>query len=113
MHKIRPLKSKELRYAVVLILLLLMTSGCGQVSGAKDFTLAGGETVPGPLFLFSNNATLEGGSKVAGPVLMLCCNLTVDGEVGGNILRVSGNLRIGSAARIDGNVQVMSGNVAR
>ena len=99
---------------VVLLLLLVFTaSGCGQVSGESHFTLAGGEHVPGPLLLFSNNARLEKNSRVDGPVVMLCCNLIVDGEVGGDILLVSGNIRLDANASVDGDIHVLSGNLAR
>ena len=98
---------------VLLLLLAFGVSGCGQVSGETNFTLAGGEHVSGPLLLFSNNALLERDSRVDGPVLMLCCNLIVDGEIGGDILLVSGNIRIDSHASVEGDVNVISGNVAR
>jgi len=106
-------RSKKVTTLIFLLLLVIATSGCAQISGAPNFTLAGGETVSGPLVLFSNNAILEKDSQVAGPVFMLCCNLIVDGEVGGDILLVSGNIRLDSNASVDGDVHVISGNVAR
>ena len=105
--------SKKLLKSVFTLLLVFAASGCGQVAGASNFTLAGGEIVSGPLLLFSNNAILERDSRVDGPVVMLCCNLIVDGQVGGNILLVSGNIRIDANASVAGNVNVISGNVAR
>jgi hypothetical protein len=106
-------RSKTLLKEVLLLLLAFAVSGCGQVTGEPDFTLASGEHVPGPLLLLSNNATLKQDSQVDGPVVMLCCNLIVDGEVGGGILLVSGNIRIDEHASVAGDVQVISGNVAR
>ncbi len=96
-----------------LLLLAFAVTGCGQMSRESNFTLAGGETVSGPLILFSNNATLEKDSRVDGPVFMVCCNLIVDGKVSGDILLISGNLRIDEHARVDGNINAVSGNVAR
>jgi cytoskeletal protein CcmA (bactofilin family) len=102
-----------LQTIILLLLLAFVVSGCGQVSGESNFTLAGGEHVPGPLLLLSNNAILEKDSRVDGPVVMLCCNLIVNGEIGGDILLVSGNIRIDDHASVDGDVHVISGNVAR
>ncbi len=104
---------KSFANILFLLLLALAVSGCGQMSGESNFTLAGGETVSGPLILFSNNATLEKDSHVEGPVIMLCCNLIVDGAVTGDIFLVSGNIRIDSNASVDGAVSVVSGNVSR
>lgn len=106
-------RSKKAPILIFLFLLVLATSGCGQISGASNFTLAGGETVSGPLVLFSNNAILEKDSRVKGPVFMLCCNLIVDGYVAGSILLVSGNIRVDANASVEGDVNVISGNVAR
>lgn len=107
------LRSGNFLKITLLLLLVFVTSGCGRVSGESNFTLAGGETISGPLILFSNNATLEKGSRVEGPVIMLCCNLIVDGEVTGDILLLSGNIRIDAHASLDGGVSVISGNLAR
>jgi hypothetical protein len=98
---------------ILLLLLVVAVSGCAQVSGESNFTLRGGETVSGPLLLFSNNAILEQLSRVDGPVLMLCCNMIVDRNVRGKTLLVSGNIRIDEHASVDGEIHVISGNVAR
>ena len=98
---------------MLLLLVVLAVTGCAQIAGEHNFTLTGSETELGPLFRFSNNAVLEKGTFAEGPVVMLCCNLIVEGNVSGDILLVSGNLRIDAYARVDGNINVVSGNMAR
>jgi len=104
---------KQLIRAALLLLLAFSTTACGQVSRESNFTLANGEIVNGPLIVLSNNAILEKESRVAGPVVMLCCNLIVDGVVTGDILLVTGNIRIDPHASVHGDVKVISGNVSR
>lgn len=48
-----------------------------------------------------------------GSVIMICCNLTVDGGVNGDIVLITGNLKLDAYADVSGDVRVMSGNVSR
>jgi hypothetical protein len=93
-------------------LLIFLTSGCGQIAGYSNFTLARGESTSGNLLVLSQNALLEQGSFVNGSVIMLCCNLTVDGEVSGDIFLLTGNVKIDMHADVNGDVKIGSGNLS-
>jgi hypothetical protein len=109
---------KNLKYRVfikilLVVLLMLVTSGCGRIANDHNFTLAQGKTIHGPLLIMSQNAILEEGSSVNGPVIMLCCNLTIGGSVDGTVFLMSGNLKIEPHAVVDGDIKVMSGNLSQ
>lgn len=97
--------------ALMLVLLVLLSS-C-NTRAEQNFTLQGGETVAGNLFIFSQNAILEESSTVEGTVFMLCCNLKVEGEVQGNVVLLTGNLWINTDAHVNGSTKVFSGNLTR
>lgn len=109
----KTLNHKKLVGLLLVIVLAVATSGCGQIAADSNFTLEAGDTVSGSLFIFSQNAILEEGSSVEGTVIMICCNLTVDGEVDGNIFLLTGNIMINANADVNGEVGVISGNVSR
>ncbi len=92
------------------LLLMLIISGCGPVVTDNNWSLAKGETRTGTLVLSSTNAVIDSNSHVIGSVVMLCCNLIVNGEIDGNLLVVSGNVQLGSHARVNGNVSFITGN---
>ena len=94
-------------------LLIFVASGCGRIATESNFTLDEGNTVSGTLFILSQNATLAKGSSVDGSVIMLCCNLIIDGQVKGNVYLLTGNVRVDSYANINGDVNVLSGNVSK
>ena len=100
-------------YFLPALLLLLAVSGCGQMASESNFTLGAGDTVPGTLWVLSQNATLAKGSSVDGSVVMLCCNLIVEGAVTGNVLLLTGNVMIGSHAEVGGEVSILSGNLSQ
>lgn len=81
--------------------------------GTSNYTLEEGTSVPGTLLLLSQNATLEQNSSVGGSVIMLCCNLTMDGKVNGNVFLLTGNLWLDTHAEVDGDVNVVNGNLRR
>lgn len=95
------------------LVLVVALSGCGQVDRDSNFTLAGGESVDGTLFIFHQNAILEEDSLVDGSVVMLCCNLTVRGSVNGSVFLLTGNLAVKSSADVKGDVSLLSGNVSK
>ena len=95
------------------LLVIVLTTGRVRVANERNFTLAKGETVPGPLLIMAQNAGLEEGSSVDGSVIMLCCNLMVDGKINGSVFLMSGNLMVKSHAEVDGDVKVMSGNLSK
>ena len=97
----------------LILLIIFMMTGCGQIAGDPNFTLEDGETISGPLFVLSTNATLEPRSSVHGPVIMLCCNLIVAGSVRGEVFLMSGNIMLGPHADVRGGARVMSGNISR
>lgn len=108
-----PMKHKSLLKIVLTVVLATVLSGCGRIASDSNFTLAEDATIPGPLFILSQNAILEENSSVNGPVIMLCCNLTVKGEVNGDVFLLTGNLDVKSSANIKGEVSILSGNVSK
>ena len=106
-------KQKLLVGSFMALLLIVLTIGRVRISNERNFTLAKGEIISGPLLIMGQNAELEEGSSVEGPVIMLCCNLTVDGKVDGSVFLMSGNLMVESHAEVDGDVNVMSGNLSK
>jgi len=97
---------------LLVLLLIVITSGCGQISGDSNYTLGAGKTISGTLFILSQNAILEEESSVQGSVIMVCCNLTVKGNVNGNVVLVSGNVNIERPGNVNGDIEVIAGNIA-
>ena len=99
--------------ALLLIALMISVSACSSKTDNTSFTLNEGESVSGPLFIFTTNATLEEGSSVDGSVVMLCCNLRVHGNVTGTVFLMTGNLEVGRNADIGGDIRIISGHVSK
>jgi hypothetical protein len=108
----KTLKRKSLIKTLLILILIFMTSACGQISKDASYILSENESVHGSLFIFSQNATLEEGSSVDGSVIMLCCNLKVEGDVTGDIYLLTGNVMINAYADVDGDVHMLTGNVS-
>ena len=109
---------KNSKHKILIILLLaalisVAVSGCAQIASESNFTLGEGQTTSGPLFIFSQNADLLEGSSVDGSVIMLCCNLIVSGEVKGDVFLLTGNLKVENQADVNGDINVLSGNVSK
>lgn len=97
----------------LVLLIIVLAIGRVRISNERNFTLAKGETISGPLLIMGQNAELEEGSSVEGPVIMLCCNLIVDGNVDGSVFLMTGNLMLQPHADVDGDVKVLSGNLSK
>lgn len=98
---------------LLMIVLVITLSGCGQVVSDSNFTLSNGESVDGTLFVLSQNAILAEDSSVDGSVVMLCCNLTVEGEVNGDVFLLTGNVKVSQNANVQGDVSILTGNVSK
>lgn len=107
------MKQKLFSKFLLMVLLAFFLSGCSKIVSASNFTLARGESIAGTLVILSQNATLAEGSFVDGSVIMLCCNLIVEGEVKGDVLLLTGNVKTNSPADVQGEVSVLSGNVSK
>ncbi len=103
-----PFKLRSL--IILLVILLLGLSGCGQIVSGGSFTLGNGQQVTGSLIILSNNADLQEGSLVAGSVIQVCCNLTVNGKVKGGIQMVTGNIMLGPTAQIGRDINLVTGD---
>jgi hypothetical protein len=98
----------------VLILLLLLLTGCGA-EGLYSLTvitdgqheLAG--DLPGDLLMLGGAATLAEGATVGGNVHLLLGDLLVLGEVRGDVAFLNGRLHLGPTARIDGDLNLGGG----
>lgn len=107
------MNQKVITRILLALTLAVALSGCGQANRDSNFTLAGGESIDGTLFIFHQNAILEEDSLVDGSVVMLCCNLTVQGNVIGSVFLLTGNLAVKPSADVKGDVSVLSGNVSK
>ena len=94
-------------------LICTVVSGCAQIASESNYTLGEGQTTSGTLFILSQNADLLEGSSVDGSVIMLCCNLIVSGEVKGDVFLLTGNLKVENQADVNGDINVLSGNVSK
>lgn len=101
---------KSLAWLIGIILLGLSVTGCSQVVSGSNFTLGSGQQVNGSLIVLSQNADLMQQSRVTGSVIMLCCNLTADGEVVGSIKMLTGNIKLGPNALLQGNLTIGTGD---
>ncbi|MBI3166217.1 MAG: hypothetical protein HYZ24_16150 [Chloroflexi bacterium] len=106
-------KHKILAMFLLAALISVAVSGCAQIASESNYTLGEGQTTFGTLFIFSQNADLLEGSSVDGSVIMLCCNLIVSGEVKGDVFLLTGNLKVENQADINGDINVLSGNVSK
>jgi hypothetical protein len=96
------MKRKLLIKVVLVIFLLLATSGCGQLVNGSNFTLEKGETLAGSLLGLSANVWIEEESSGEGSVVLLCCNIMVEEHVQGDVLLLTGNIQITPRADVDG-----------
>ena len=96
---------------VLLVLAILLAAGCATVSTSGNYTLRGGNTLRGDLYITSGQATLEEGSQVAGSVIMTSGVLNADGEIDGDIVMSSGKINLGPKAIVHGDIRGTSGDV--
>ncbi|MDA8218496.1 MAG: polymer-forming cytoskeletal protein, partial [Dehalococcoidales bacterium] len=103
-----------MRRALILIAILLgalLLAGCEDsysgtliVSGTHNFSI--GQTLDGELAIAGGEVRIERGARVTGSVYMLKGDLYVDGEVGGDISAIAGNLVVGPHAHVGGDLSV-------
>jgi hypothetical protein len=96
----------------LLILVGILASAC-QVVPSGNYTLRGGETVRGDLWVASGNAILEEDSRVTGNVYVASGNLEANGEIDGAAFVFSGNTELGPESIVRGDIIAISGNVRR
>ena len=77
------------------------------------FELKEGETLDGSLVVMGGIATLQAGSEVRRDVIILGGTLRASGEIGGNIVAVGGTVELNETALVEGDVNIVSGNLAR
>ena len=109
----KTLKHKIFIKLLLAVLISLAVSGCAQIASESNYTLGEGQTTSGTLFILSQNADLLKGSSVDGSAIMLCCNLIVSGEVKGDVFLLTGNLKVENQADVNGDINVLSGNVSK
>ncbi len=104
---------------LLLVLLGLLLVGCdgGLYSGTLIFEGAHdfgpGTQLPGDVFVRAGTADFTDGSQVAGSVYMLGGALVVNGEIGGDLALLGGNLTLGPRAVVRGNLRLGGGEIDR
>lgn len=76
----------------------------GQVVFGQSFTLSSGETLSGDLLVFGGDIDIQAGAIVQGNLVLFGGNLTIDGEVTGTVSATGGQVSLGPAARIGGDL---------
>jgi hypothetical protein len=106
---------KRILGAGLVVLLTLMTllalepPGVVKSGESGEYILPAGKTVSGVLFISSPGVvTIEQGARVDGAVFMGSGVLNVNGEVGGGIFSLSGEVHLAPSAVVRGHVNVTS-----
>ena len=102
------------RIAVLVVCVILVT-GCGAVSAGGEYDLGRGETVRGDLWLMGGNSRLGEDSRVTGSVIMMGGDLDVfaDAEIEGDLIMFGGDASLGRGVVVRGDVIQAGGNVRR
>lgn len=106
---------KRIFRASLVVLLTLLTLLALQPPGvvtsvtSGDYVVPAGTTVSGVLFISSPGVvTIEDGARVDGEIVMGSGVLYVNGDVGGGIFSLSGEVHLGPNAVVQGHVTVTS-----
>ncbi len=76
----------------------------GRVVFGQSFTLENGNTLDGDLLVFGGSAEIEEDATVNGNIILFGGDLTVDGNVTGDVSVTGGEVFLGSAAHIFGDL---------
>src|SRR5687768_15584152 len=71
-------------------------------------TIQSGQTIRGGLIITEGEVTVEEGARVDGGVFISSGVLNVNGEIGGAIFSISGDVRLGPRAVVGGHITVTS-----
>lgn len=112
---------KKIIWLVPLVVLaLLLLSGCAVVGNdgnriiaGGDYQLRSGETFNGNLFVLGGNSTLEQGSRLNGNLSVIGGNTNANGEIYGDISVIGGNVNLGPQSVVHGAAVVNGGNLTR
>jgi len=85
----------------------------GQVIFGQTFTLKSGDTMDGNLLVFGGSADIQKDATVNGSVVLFGGILTVDGEVNGDVAVTGGQVKLGSAGHITGNLTTVAATLDR
>jgi hypothetical protein len=105
---------------LILSLILLLLTGCGK-EGIYSGTLIveghheinAGERLHGDLLVLGGQTFLMAESRVTGSIYMLNGRLDANGEIGGDISLIGGELNLGPQAMVHGDVNVGGGTLNR
>ncbi len=104
------------KHCLLIIFLTLLLGGCGEdgIFSAKlvlggDLLIPSGQVERSDIFLADGSVTIEPGGQVDGDIYQFLGLLVVGGVVDGNISQYNGELRLGSAARINGDLLLGGG----
>lgn len=104
--------------AAVVLVAVLLTTGCGQ-KGRYGATLiaegthevASGESLKGELIVMGGEARLAENSRIEGSVYVLGGNLDVAGEIDGNVAALGGSVVLHPGSRVHGDLRVGGADV--
>jgi uncharacterized membrane protein YhaH (DUF805 family) len=100
---------------VVLVVCVILVTGCGAVSAGGEYSVGRGETVRGDLWLMGGNSRLGEDSRVTGSVIMMGGEFDVfaDAEIEGDLIMFGGEVSLGRGVVVRGDVIKAGGNVRR
>jgi hypothetical protein len=98
------------------VVLLLVVAGCGESGVAGLNLVTDGQhrfdgDVPGGLVVAGGSVTVADAGRVRGPVWIVGGSLVLDGRIDGDLSLLGGETVLGSAAVIDGNLNLGGGGV--
>jgi cytoskeletal protein CcmA (bactofilin family) len=106
---------KRLSGLVLCLLVVIVLSGCaeeGVVSGklvsGGTLTVAPGQEERSHILLLDGTVQVAEGGTVVGNIYQLLGTLAIDGQVIGDVVHLGGEIALGPAARIDGDLRLSS-----
>jgi hypothetical protein len=98
---------------LVILLLAVLASGCGDMSTSGNYTLESGRTLRGDFLTTEGVVTLREGSRVTGNVIMTSGELRVESDsiIGGSVVMFSGEIYLEPGSVVRGDVIRTSGDI--
>ena len=98
---------------LVMLLFVMLVSGCGSMSTSGNYTLGSGQTLRGDFLTTEGVVTLKEGSRVTGNVIMTSGELRVESNaiIGGSVVMFSGEVYLEPGSVVGGDVIRTSGDI--
>jgi hypothetical protein len=97
------------RFAILLILILLLIPTGVALAGPSDRIIEAGESLDEDITIFGDELEVQEGATVNGDVLIFGGNATLAGTINGDVTVMGGNVEL--AGTINGNLVTFGGNI--